>query len=64
MSVIDKVLKYGPNWENQRQDPQIEHINIFLQPHAPQANIIYARGGQHEPAPTSAPVENSVHWMG
>jgi hypothetical protein len=54
MSVIDKVFKYGPNPENQRQDPQIEHISIFFAAHAAQANIIYANWAsmnQHPPAP-------------
>jgi hypothetical protein len=54
MSVIDKVLKYRPDWENQRQHPQIEHINIsFGSPHAAQANINYAKTAsmnKHPPA--------------
>ncbi len=54
MSVIDKVLKYRPDWENQRQHPQIEPINLFFcRPHASQANINYAKTAsmnQHPPA--------------
>jgi len=53
MSVIDKVFKYGPNWENQRQDPQIEHINIFCSPMLLRQTL-FTQGGasmnQHPPA--------------
>ncbi len=54
MSVIDNVLKYGPNClKTKDKIPKSSTLISFLQPHAAQANINYAKAAsmnQHPPA--------------